>query len=334
MPGNPLPDFTMKILFITHSFPNFVPDLLLHGLRKLFGVQVVDYPKKECLYSKIPDQVIAELYNDLFWFPPDDGEIDREDIHSKLCNNFFDYIISDVRALKFLNHYYEKLSANRSKLVIIDGEDFPAKIIAGKFVICRRETDGTDFSIPLPMALPEEIFHHITSFDNNPKTYSVGFLGAIGGENYGNRQHQLEEIEHYYPDSLIRKPTISFDIKEHLENRVGLSAYYDMLQRCKFVLNLKGAGYDTFRFWENCACNAVNVSESMPLFIPNDFKDKQHIIRFSNIDDLRKITDNLIENKDKYDKMVQTCREHLIKYHLTQKRAAYVLDRIKRAFST
>ena len=43
----------MKILFLTHPYPNYVPDLLLHGLRKLLGPDVIDFPRKDCLYDGI-----------------------------------------------------------------------------------------------------------------------------------------------------------------------------------------------------------------------------------------------------------------------------------------
>tara|TARA_B100001964_G_C14174528_1_gene573164 strand:- start:764 stop:958 length:195 start_codon:yes stop_codon:yes gene_type:complete len=62
---------------------------------------------------------------------------------------------------------------------LIDGEDGPAKIKPNKYVVCRRETDGSDFSIPLPMAMPEEILNWITSYDNTSKQYSIGFLGRM-----------------------------------------------------------------------------------------------------------------------------------------------------------
>ena len=58
----------MKILFITHWYPNYVPDLLLHGLRKLMGPDVVDFPRKDCLYEGVlglgvcpPDQLCPGL---------------------------------------------------------------------------------------------------------------------------------------------------------------------------------------------------------------------------------------------------------------------------------
>jgi len=322
----------MNILFLTHSYPNYVPDFLLHGLRKLLGEKVVDYPKKECLYSGLQKGKHPEIYCEPFWFPADNDEIDRDDVEARLKNNYFDYLICDVRALSLLNSIFNKLPLIQIKIVVIDGEDFPVKINPGPFVVCRRETNGTDYSIPLPMALPEEIFNRIISFKDNPKSRSIGFLGSVGKESE-SRYTLIEKIASHYPDSLLQATPISESEDKHPDERVDLDSYYDNLQRCRVVLTLRGAGYDTFRFWENAACNALHLSEDMPLLIPNDFKDKLHIMRFSNIDELRRIIDNGLADEGETDQMIQNSRQHLKDYHLTTKRARYFLDRIKQTFS-
>ncbi|MBT6050726.1 MAG: hypothetical protein HOG49_28320 [Candidatus Scalindua sp.] len=83
----------MNILFLTHSYPNYTQDFLLHGLLKLLGDKVVDYPKNECLYSGLQNVKAPEIYRKPFWFPSDNGEINRDDIESRLKNNYFDYVI-------------------------------------------------------------------------------------------------------------------------------------------------------------------------------------------------------------------------------------------------
>ncbi len=321
----------MNILFLTHSYPDYVPDFLLHGLRKLLGEKVVDYPKKECLYNGLQNGNHPEIYSDPFWFPADKGNIDRNDIENRLKNKFFDYVICDVHALSLFNRMLDRLTGIQIKVVIIDGEDFPAKINPGSFVICRRETDGTDYSIPLPMALPEEIFNRISSYNYNPKSYSIGFLGSVGKQSE-SRRTLIEKIASYYPDSLLQAAPISESENKHPDERVGLDSYYDNLQRCSVVLTLRGAGYDTFRFWENAACNALHVSEAMPLFIPDDFKDKRDILRFSDIDQLRSIIDSHLSDRKETEQIIQNSNQHLKNYHLTTKRATYFLDRIKRTF--
>jgi hypothetical protein len=318
----------INILFLTHPYPNYVPDLLLHGFRKLLGPQVVDYPRKESLYKGALMGVSPDNQLCPNWFPSDNNQIDREDIPAKILRGYFKYIICDVRAFLFLQNM---LSQWPSELALVDGEDYPVKILPGPYVICRRETDGTDFSIPLPMAMPEEIFDWITSYDNVLKTYSIGFLGSVG-EFYNERKNIVDEIAKFYPDSLLQTSSIPSEDNPNPTGRLGRNDYYLNLQKCKIVLTLRGAGYDTFRFWENAACNAIHISQKMPLSIPNDFENGQQILRFSDIEGLRRQIDNVLENKFETSKIIQEGRNHLIKFHFTSKRAIYLMDRLNRIF--
>ena len=318
----------MRILFITHPYPNYVTDLLLHGLRKLLGSQVVDYPKKECVYNGVLGLgVCPDDQRCPGWFPPDNGQIDRNEIPHKVASGYFNYIICDARALAYL----QKLSNDwPARLIIIDGEDSPLKIPPGKYIICRRESDGSDFSIPLPMAIPEEILNWITSYDDVPKQYSIGFLG---GTSDGIRKRIAEFLMQYYPDALLQTSVVPTGSDPAPQGRLGRNEYYLNLQKCHIVLSLPGAGYDTFRYWENAACQAVHVSARMPLYIPNDFAEPGQILRFGSRDELRKIADRVLEGSLNTKEIILSGRNHLLKYHLTRNRAAYFLKRVENAFA-
>ena len=42
---------SLRILFLTDDREDYLADGLLHGLRQLPGLEVVDYPRKECMYE-------------------------------------------------------------------------------------------------------------------------------------------------------------------------------------------------------------------------------------------------------------------------------------------
>jgi hypothetical protein len=318
----------MKILFFTDQYPNYVPDLLLHGLRKLLGPGVVDFPRKDCVYQGVLGLgVCPEDQRCPNWFPDNNGVIDRDDIWRKVSRDYFNYIICDSRAFTNL---LDNLSAWPSGLIVVDGEDFPAQIPPGKYVLCRRETDGSDYCIPLPMAMPEEILQWIASYDTAPKQYSIGFLGSTPG---GVRKKIAETIVQYYPDALLQISAIPTVTEPSPGGRLGRDDYYRNLQKCRVLLSLPGKGYDTFRFWENASCTAVHVSAKTPLFIPNDFIEESHIFRIVQIDELRSIIDRVLEKKIKTDEVIRNARQQLVQFHLTTKRAEYFLDRVKKAFA-
>lgn len=317
----------MKILFLTHWFPNYVPDLILHGLRKLLGTDVVDYPRKDCLYEGVLGLgVCPDDQRCPGWFADDEGQIDRDDIWQKARTGFFDLLICDSRAWPQLVHNKDGYTG---PLAIIDGEDEPQNIPLNNYLIFRRETDGSDFSVPLPMALPEEVFNWITRYDSLPKKYTIGFLGSTHD---GERKHIVDHLAQWYPDSLFQVTMIPASAKPTPDGRLARDDYYRCLQQCRVVLSLKGDGWDTFRFWENAACNSIHISPRMPLFIPNDFKDREHIIRFDNINDLRPRLDRLLDRQNSSSAMIPMARHHLINHHLTQERAKYLIDRVRQAY--
>jgi len=319
---------TMNILFFTHPFPNYVPDLLLHGLRKIFGPSVVDYPRKDCIYEGILEGAVQHGPHRFSLFTQDNGEIDREDIRRKIHTGHFRYIFCDIRAIDSLKRQVLQWP---SGLVLIDGEDIPVRIPPGPYVVCCRETDGSDFSIPLPMALPEELFRWISSFDEAQKIYSVGFLGVAS---HGERKAFVEALAGRYPDALLSTTVIPSPDNPTPTGRLGRDDYYSKMQQCRVVLSLRGLGYDTLRFWENAACKAVHVAQSMPLYIPGDFVHGEHLFRFSSISQLVRIIDNILEGRMGSDGTVQRARHHLLSHHLTTKRAEYLLQKLNTIFGT
>lgn len=318
----------MNILFITHPYPNYVPDLLMHGLRKLLGECLVDFPRKTCVYEGVlglgvcpDDQKCPD------WFPDDQDQIDRTDIQQKALKGYFDIVVCDVRSISEVQQYFNGWP---KRCVIIDGEDTPHPISPGPYVVCRRETDGTDYAIPLPMALPEEIFHWIARYDASPKSYSIGFLGSTNGD---DRTELLDQFSKRYDMTLFQATEIPSNDKPLPRGRMDRDTYYRQLQKCQVVLSLPGAGLDTFRFWENAACNAVHVSPSIPLFIPEDFENRKEIIRFQKLDDLFSRIDTILNHRQALPELVQHGRLKLMGHHLTTHRAAYFLNAVTRAFN-
>lgn len=316
-----------RILFLTHPYPNYVPDLLLHGLRKILGERVVDYPRKDCLYKGYLGTGISD--DNLLlkgWFP-EDNNIDREEIDKKIEKGYFTYILCDLRALNTVLGGNLEIPKN-IRFAIIDGEDIKQNIPLGNYLVFQRETDGTDNTIPLQMSMPEEVLNIVKKFDNIEKKYSVCFLGS-SLTMLDERRSYIEAIKNRYKDALLTLTHIPTPENPMPQGRLGRIDYYTALQSCKVVINIRGAGYDTFRYWENSATLSVHISQRIPLLIPNDFIEGKHIMRFSDIDEMINKIDMVLQDRINTSDIAQSCREHLIKYHLTTKRAEYVLVKLK-----
>jgi hypothetical protein len=318
----------MNILFVTHPYPNYVPDLLLHGLRKLLGPGVVDYPRKDCVYEGVLGLGICPRDQRCpGWFPNDDELIDRTEIWLKAQRDYFDLVVCDLRALPQLTAH---LNTWPQQCVIIDGEDHPHFLAPGPYIICRRETDGSDYSIPMPMAIPEEIFNWITQYDGVPKRYSIGFLGSTHND---DRKALIELLSGHYSDTLFQTTEIPSPNTTVPKGRLSRDSYYRHLQQCRIVLSLAGAGADTFRFWEHAACSGVHMAPQLPLLIPNDFKRDQEILRFEGFEDLKRLIDRTLDAPHGAIELPRQGRRKLVQHHLTTHRAVYFLDRAKKAFN-
>ena len=305
----------MKVLMLCHSYPNYVPDLLLHGLRALFGASAVDYPRKDVLYDGLLGQPYLEPIPGLM---ADDSDIDRTDIPAKMASGFFDLVLCDVRA--FIENL-PILQNNRVPLALMDGEDTPAQIRPGPYAILRRERRPGDASIPLPMALPEEVIRMIDRHRAEAKVHSIGFLGARTHE---DRNTMIDELARYFPDALVN----SWADSPQWEGR---DAYYRLMQSCRIVLSLPGAGFDTFRYWENAACNAIHFAKEIPIFIPEDFREGVEIVRFSTKLELLHRVENALRRDEDFARMSGRMRERLVAHHTTAQRARQTIDRLKAA---
>ena len=100
--------------------PDFLCDVLFHGLRTILGPDVVDVARLDFMYHRIGDSWTAfTLYNLL----DPDPEPDRSDIEAKIKARYFDIILygSVLRCREYLPLVLEIYPHNR--IGFLDGED-------------------------------------------------------------------------------------------------------------------------------------------------------------------------------------------------------------------
>ena len=170
----------MKLLFLTHPYPNYVPDLLLHGLRKLIGPDSRRLSAQRLRLrrglgpgglspqSALPRVVSAGRRRGR---PRGHSAQDPQRV----------FRLRGLRRAGLADSGSKPSVRLRRPLAVIDGEDRPVPGQPRRGVLFRRETDGSDGSIPLPMSLPEEIFNWIAAYDGQPKRYSDRLPGQHPG---------------------------------------------------------------------------------------------------------------------------------------------------------
>ena len=228
----------MKILYLTNhqplteQFNDSMSDLLLHGLRKKFGNDVVDFPGSWYLYKDESDKRDLKLKN--LWgkgftirnILDDYNSIDREDISSKIKNHYFDLIIyASIRRSK---PFIDEVLRYDNKFIFIDGEDdqFIDREINKLGLYFKRELiEKNKDLLPINFAIPEEKI--LKEVNNNPKNLLAPLIpGRL--------------------DTYIYKEEQS---------------YYKMYAESIFALTYKKAGWDTLRHYE------ILMNGCIPIFL-------------------------------------------------------------------
>lgn len=261
----------MKILFL-HSessqknlINDYQSDLLLHGLRDLYGYNVVDFPGSWYLYE---DQIIKRDFdtNNLWGkgfniknILKNFCDIDRDDIHNKIKKKFFDLVIfsSCRRSIKFLDDVIKY----NNNFIFVDGEDdqlIDFKI-ASKGLYFKRELYMEKKNLlPINFAIPQnKIINKI-----NLKT----------------------------PNILA--PLIPGKKKTYIYNNED--EYNKMYQNSLFAITYKKAGWDCYRHYE------ILMNGCIPIFLNIENCPKLTMTSFPKklLSEINKSFQNILEFKN------------------------------------
>lgn len=245
----------MKVLFIgqkenTSDYLNdYMSDLLLHGLREIYNIEVIDYPGNWYLYKDEAKK--RKLDRNLLWgkgfsitnILDNYNKIDRSDILNKIKKNFFDLII--YGSIRRNNEFLDTAKKFNNNIIFIDGEDdqFIDKNYLKDGIYFKRElSQAFDNVLPISFAIPKS---KIIKSINTKKKY-------------------------------ILSPLIPGKIKTYKYEQE--KDYNDMYKKSVFALTYKKAGWDCFRHYEILMNGAIpfflDLENCPKLTIKNFPKDK------------------------------------------------------------
>jgi hypothetical protein len=217
----------MKILYVTNYnsiaqasggfISDYQNDLVFHGLRELFGDDVVDSTQIVSLYKeyegKIPTQ---HLWGGMttFWLIGDNN-IDRTNIEEKIKDQYYDLII--YGAIKRCKDYYDLVSKHYppNKVILIDGNDeTELDPLYNKHLYFKRElVEDHKNLLPITFGIPTSKL----AIPNTNKTQE--YATCIPGQ----------------PETYIFKSE---------------QPYYEDYQKSYYGVTMKKAGWDCMRHYE------------------------------------------------------------------------------------
>ena len=253
---------SLRILFLADDREDYLADGLLHGLRQLPWLEVVDYPRKECMYEDGRKCKIApefgvrgggfSLYG-LLTEPQ--GGIDRSFIWQRLAAGWFNAVlISNIWRQWGLMLQMRELLA-KQPLLLLDGDD-------DQRFYPRSGTRLRQFGIGTGL----------TNLLELPSTHIFKRELTNRSRKWGLRL-SIHPLAFSIPESLIssRLPSKNQLFPSHIVDRdlsikLGASANYVFadeqsyrsdLASSRFGITTRRAGWDCLRHYEIAAAGAV-----------------------------------------------------------------------------
>ncbi len=321
----------MKILYLCSLRSDYQQDLIYSGLVKLLGQQnVTDYPWNKKFHLPVKDYP-KNLGFTSFTFPV------------RLPINFKSFDLVVLAAVKKdVLEVYDRILHKISHLPVLflDGGDRQEvggdfyRLQAGAAFEAILKKRSFDFVLkrefipalhadkptlyPFPFSFPYNL--HITTQTEQEKKYDVSFWGQ---QEPAIRTNALKILQGKY-DCERNGTTLNQDFSTY--KRKG-KFYLEEIARCKIVLNFRGGGWDTMRYWETPAVGTFLITQKPQIVIPNDFEDGKHVVHCSDtLDDLLDKIDYYLQRPEERALMASNAIRHLQQYHLNTARAQMLLD--------
>jgi len=104
---------------------------------------------------------------------------------------------------------------------------------------------------------------------------------------------------------------------------------YNMyLRSARIGISARGAGWDTYRYWETPYFGALLVSQKLDITIPNNFIEDEEAVFFSDTADLRIKLEKLLGSRDHVAQMAAAGQRACHERHLSIHRAKTILEAI------
>jgi hypothetical protein len=292
----------MKILLTcSWNAPEYLNDGLLHGLRSIFGNDVVDYPRLWHMYSDsfgIGKRSLTSIAARGFTYYGfmEDSTVDRTDLENKIRVGYFDLIIMHAWYPSTLWPVIVEYTP-KNKIVILDGRDetmiLDPYIGCGKYFKRELVSDRSDV-FPISFSFPKEKI-----------------------------QAPLDKIRGLSPLVPGDMSTYIYDTE---------SEYYQQYNESYFGITAKKSGWDCLRHYE------IIGSQCVPYFVDLMFcpprtcttLPKQELLKINHLINVYGIDEIFTKYCDYYNSVSDKIQQHFSRNCTTIALATYVLDEMRK----
>jgi hypothetical protein len=249
----------MKILFISNGdFPDLQSDMILHGLKSLFGKDVIDVNQCWYMYKDLKEKYWDERipnngksYGMGFTISGllDNLDIDRTNIKERIYNKEFDFIIfGSIQRCKDNLDLVLKCYP-KEKIIFIDGQDQTDIIweLVDNGIYCKRELIYNNENIfPINFCIPKEKIY-IGETNKNLKLATI-IPGNLETYIYDNELDYYKGYQDAYFGMTFRKG--GWDCLRH---------YEILMNKCiPYFINIEKCPKRTLTLFPKDLCIEVN----------------------------------------------------------------------------
>ncbi|MGZ4396304.1 MAG: glycosyltransferase family protein [Gaiellaceae bacterium] len=349
----------MRVLFLTTTSEDFHQDLVFHGLVMLLGREnVFDLPQLDRYVSPAPQDF---RYQPMGYLDLPAGSHAGQSLED-LAFEADAVVVGALRGdgNRGLARLLE-LGIGRRPIVALDGYDDPyvRAAVAHVDVYFKRETLlrsrwlrarlpvrkryhalrrrpewvnplrrqiavaslDVDKVVPLPLGVVDR-----GAPSSEKKEYDVTFIGARTSPERAAVVTKLHELRaEGYRVCIPDDPAWS-QHEWYEPTRIPWDEYMRLSSASRVCVNVRGLGYDTFRYWEIPYAGSLLLSEPARTVIPNNFVDGVEAV-FGPASELHQIAKQLLEGDT--ETIAAAGREKLLKFHTSTARAQVVLDHLE-----
>jgi hypothetical protein len=333
-----------RVLFLSPRREEYLADSVFHGLRSLLGDRVVDYPKHELMYSSCPQESIRRARGNGFTLYGllDDIEIDRSRTLDEIHWGEFDLVIFGAIHDRFGDfvELYPELERSNTQGAVLDGADGPAMYPYGGrwwrqpmwWTLPRAHTRFPYFKREL---LPETYRNRCFRLLSPSLASRLPILRGIRPISYAVPAEKIVSSPRE-KSQLFATHIVDEEVARHVQGTQSSYAfsseadYYSDLQRSRFGITTRRAGWDALRHYEIAANGAVpcfrDLHAKPSSCAPHGLNETNCII-YSSYEDLRSQIDRL---SDVHYEALQHGALTWARQNSTVERATQVLQQVQK----
>lgn len=280
-----------KIVVASHGSPDYLIDLVADGMVRLLG--------RENVFVDFRMWNRTGMYFPMLFSTDSPNAFQLQDADALVMSN---------RCPLSLAQEWMR-TTGKKKVAFIDGEDDDTlRPCANAAVYFKREffserTYPANVK-PLPFAaVPEDL--PVPHNRHLPLLFHASFSSPI--------RHQIV--------TLLRDMDLPVVI-----GSVPKEQYNSLLSSSTLGISARGAGWDTYRYWEIPYFGCALLSERLPIVIPKNFSDGTEAVFYDGIKDFKTKLNRLLESPETMRKIGEAGQKACRERHLSTHRAKTVLE--------